>query len=267
MPFSRPTVFPLLFLLLLSASQSKFHFPLLSLLSGDSNGDSKTRSEIPGMVVSDLQRFNTEVYFNSVNSAIAISLILRYLPYERYTYNLGQVISRSDYAIVCVFCQRSIKGEEIVLFILSGKYIVIALVDQCILSQPWKEDVRMPCFYTGTAAYTGVIMLLYVAMMLILTNLRSEIQPALDNGVVEAHIGKGICLQMQNMGKQSFESFSEAVKLDPENPCALTHCGILYKDEGRLVEASESYRKALAADPSYKPAAECLAIVLTEYWN
>ncbi|KAL9995278.1 putative protein O-GlcNAc transferase [Helianthus debilis subsp. tardiflorus] len=85
-----------------------------------------------------------------------------------------------------------------------------------------------------------------------------------DNGVVEAHIGKGICLQMQNMGKQSFESFSEAVKLDPENPCALTHCGILYKDEGRLVEASESYRKALAADPSYKPAAECLAIVLTD---
>ncbi|KAM0013163.1 putative guanylate cyclase [Helianthus debilis subsp. tardiflorus] len=51
--------------------------------------------------------------------------------------------------------QRSIKGEEIVFFILSGKYIVIALVDQCILSQPWKGDVRMPRFYTGAAAYTG----------------------------------------------------------------------------------------------------------------
>ncbi|KAD5962134.1 hypothetical protein E3N88_13607 [Mikania micrantha] len=50
---------------------------------------------------------------------------------------------------------RSIKGEEIIYFILSGKYIVIALVDQCILSQPWKEDVRMPIFYTGAAAYTG----------------------------------------------------------------------------------------------------------------
>ncbi|KAI7739743.1 hypothetical protein M8C21_000509 [Ambrosia artemisiifolia] len=50
---------------------------------------------------------------------------------------------------------RSIKGEEIILYILSGKYIVIALVDQCVLSQPWKEDVRMPRFYTGTAAYTG----------------------------------------------------------------------------------------------------------------
>lgn len=60
-----------------------------------------------------------------------------------------------------------------------------------------------------------------------------------DNGNVEAHIGKGICLQMQNMGRQAFESFSEAVKLDPQNACALTHCGILYKDEGRLVESAE----------------------------
>ncbi|KAF5804375.1 putative protein O-GlcNAc transferase [Helianthus annuus] len=85
-----------------------------------------------------------------------------------------------------------------------------------------------------------------------------------DDRNVEAHIGKGICLQMQNMGKQAFESFSEAVKLDPQNACALTHCGILYKDEGRLVEAAESYKKALEIDPSYKPAAECLSIVLTD---
>lgn len=60
-----------------------------------------------------------------------------------------------------------------------------------------------------------------------------------DKTNVEAHIGKGICLQMQNMGRLSFESFSEAVRLDPQNACALTHCGILYKDEGRLVEAAE----------------------------
>lgn len=85
-----------------------------------------------------------------------------------------------------------------------------------------------------------------------------------DGGNVEAHIGKGICQQMQNMGRLAFESFSEAVKLDPQNACAHTHCGILYKDEGRLVEAAESYHKALSADPSYKPAAECLAIVLTD---
>ncbi|KAL8236594.1 hypothetical protein R6Q59_017675 [Mikania micrantha] len=66
------------------------------------------------------------------------------------------------------------------------------------------------------------------------------------------------------MGKRSFECFSEAVKLDPQNACALTHCGILYKDEGRLVEAAESYQKALDTDPSYKSAVECLTIVLTD---
>ncbi|XP_059646637.1 probable UDP-N-acetylglucosamine--peptide N-acetylglucosaminyltransferase SPINDLY [Cornus florida] len=85
-----------------------------------------------------------------------------------------------------------------------------------------------------------------------------------DSGNVEAHIGKGICLQMQNMGRLAFESFAEAIKLDPQNACALTHCGIFYKDEGRLVEAAESYQKALKADNSYKPAAESLAIVLTD---
>lgn len=60
-----------------------------------------------------------------------------------------------------------------------------------------------------------------------------------DGTNVEAYIGKGICLQMQNMLRPAFESFSEAIKLDPQNACALTHCGILYKDEGRLVEAAE----------------------------
>lgn len=85
-----------------------------------------------------------------------------------------------------------------------------------------------------------------------------------DSANVEAYIGKGICLQMQNMGRPAFQSFSEAIKLDPRNACALTHCGILYKDEGRLVEAAESYEKALKADPAYQPAAECLAIVLTD---
>ena len=44
---------------------------------------------------------------------------------------------------------------------------------------------------------------------------------------------------MQNMGRLAFESFAEAIRLDPQNACALTHCGILYKDEGRLVEAAE----------------------------
>lgn len=60
-----------------------------------------------------------------------------------------------------------------------------------------------------------------------------------DSGNVEALIGKGICLQMQNMGRLAFDSFAEVIKLDPQNACAHTHCGILYKEEGRLVEAAE----------------------------
>ncbi|KAL2345253.1 hypothetical protein Fmac_006538 [Flemingia macrophylla] len=87
---------------------------------------------------------------------------------------------------------------------------------------------------------------------------------ASDGANVEAIIGRGLCLQMQNKAKLAFESFAEAIKLDPRNACAHMHCGILHKDEGRLVEAAESYQKALEVDPSYKAAAECLAIVLTD---
>ncbi|TVU04528.1 hypothetical protein EJB05_47639 [Eragrostis curvula] len=81
---------------------------------------------------------------------------------------------------------------------------------------------------------------------------------------VEALIGKGICLQAQSLPRQAIECFTEVVKIEPENACALTHCGMIYKDEGHLVEAAEAYRKARAADPSYKPASEFLAIVLTD---
>uniref|UniRef100_A0A0C9RQE7 Probable UDP-N-acetylglucosamine--peptide N-acetylglucosaminyltransferase SPINDLY n=1 Tax=Wollemia nobilis TaxID=56998 RepID=A0A0C9RQE7_9CONI len=85
-----------------------------------------------------------------------------------------------------------------------------------------------------------------------------------EPGNVEAHIGKGICLQMQGMIQQAFRSFADASGLDPQNACALTHCGILFKDEGHLLQAAEAYQKALVVDPTYKPAAEYLAIVLTD---
>ena len=60
-----------------------------------------------------------------------------------------------------------------------------------------------------------------------------------DINNVEAHIGKGICLQTQSKANLAFDCFSEAIRLDPHNACALTHCGILHKEEGRLVEAAE----------------------------
>jgi protein O-GlcNAc transferase len=58
---------------------------------------------------------------------------------------------------------------------------------------------------------------------------------------VEALIGKGICLQAQSLPRQAIECFTEAVKIEPENACALTHCGMIYKDEGHLVEAAEVF--------------------------
>ncbi|KAI5444479.1 hypothetical protein KIW84_012928 [Lathyrus oleraceus] len=85
-----------------------------------------------------------------------------------------------------------------------------------------------------------------------------------DGGNVKALIGKGIYLQMQNSGRLDFDSFSEAIKLDPQNACALTHCGILYTEEGWLMEAAESYQKELRVDPTYKATVECLAIVLMD---
>jgi tetratricopeptide (TPR) repeat protein len=60
-----------------------------------------------------------------------------------------------------------------------------------------------------------------------------------ESANVEALIGKGICLKAQSLPRQAIECFTEAVKIEPENACALTHCGIIYKDEGHLVEAAE----------------------------
>ena len=64
-----------------------------------------------------------------------------------------------------------------------------------------------------------------------------------DGTNVEALIGKGICLQAQSLFRQALECFTEAVNVDPNNACALTHCGMIYKDEGHLVEAAEVWRK------------------------
>ncbi|WVZ91664.1 hypothetical protein U9M48_037807 [Paspalum notatum var. saurae] len=85
-----------------------------------------------------------------------------------------------------------------------------------------------------------------------------------ESANVEALIGKGICLQAQGLPGPAIGCFTEAVNIEPENVCALTHCGMIYKDEGHLVQAAEAYQKALTADPSYKPASEFLAIVLTD---
>ncbi|WCJ19729.1 guanylyl cyclase 1 [Euphorbia peplus] len=50
---------------------------------------------------------------------------------------------------------RSINEREISLLILSGKYIVIALVDQYKLSQSWMEEVIFPGLSISDSSYTG----------------------------------------------------------------------------------------------------------------
>ncbi|XP_076941522.1 guanylyl cyclase 1-like [Bidens hawaiensis] len=67
---------------------------------------------------------------------------------------VNMLFQRSQEAGINIEC-RSIKGDEIALLILSGKYIVIALVDQYILSQPWTEDVYVSDFYSRSSGYSG----------------------------------------------------------------------------------------------------------------
>ncbi|KAI7742366.1 hypothetical protein M8C21_025571 [Ambrosia artemisiifolia] len=67
---------------------------------------------------------------------------------------VNMLFQRSKEAGIDIEC-RSIKEDEIALLILSEKYIVIALVDQYILSQPWREDVYVSDFCSGSPGYTG----------------------------------------------------------------------------------------------------------------
>lgn len=50
---------------------------------------------------------------------------------------------------------RSISAREISQFILSGKYIAIALLDQYKLSRSWLEDFCISGFYGSNSGYTG----------------------------------------------------------------------------------------------------------------
>ncbi|KAK9075452.1 hypothetical protein SSX86_003775 [Deinandra increscens subsp. villosa] len=67
---------------------------------------------------------------------------------------VNMLFQRSQEAGIDIEC-RSIKGDEIALLILSGKYILIALVDKYILSKPWTHDEYLSNFSSGSSGYTG----------------------------------------------------------------------------------------------------------------
>ncbi|KNA07811.1 hypothetical protein SOVF_168430 isoform B [Spinacia oleracea] len=50
---------------------------------------------------------------------------------------------------------RSFSLKEVSLLILSGRYVAIALVDQCKLTQSWPEDYHVSDFCGSNLAYTG----------------------------------------------------------------------------------------------------------------
>nr|XP_043616880.1 guanylyl cyclase 1-like [Erigeron canadensis]XP_043616881.1 guanylyl cyclase 1-like [Erigeron canadensis] len=67
---------------------------------------------------------------------------------------VNMLFQRSQEAGINIEC-RSIKGDEIALLILSGKHIVIALVDLYILSQPWTKKVDKSDLDSSSSSYTG----------------------------------------------------------------------------------------------------------------
>ncbi|CAM8916868.1 unnamed protein product [Rhodiola kirilowii] len=68
---------------------------------------------------------------------------------------LFQNASKAGIDIQC----RSISEKEVSMFILSGKYVAVALVDQSKLSDSWSKDVYVSEFFGRDTAYTDVITL------------------------------------------------------------------------------------------------------------
>ncbi|CAM8919988.1 unnamed protein product [Rhodiola kirilowii] len=64
---------------------------------------------------------------------------------------LFQNASKAGIDIQC----RSISEKEVSMFILSGKYVAVALVDQSKLSDSWSKDVYVSEFFGRDTAYTG----------------------------------------------------------------------------------------------------------------
>ncbi|XP_039045576.1 guanylyl cyclase 1-like [Hibiscus syriacus] len=67
---------------------------------------------------------------------------------------VDKLFQKAVEAGINILCS-SISKEEISRWIMSGKYIVIALIDLCKLSGSWVGDVIIPGFHGNDAGYTG----------------------------------------------------------------------------------------------------------------
>ena len=59
--------------------------------------------------------------------------------------------------------------------------------------------------------------------------------------------------------------FRQVLERDPEHSAALTHLGVLAREQGEFEQAETLYRQALEADPNHLPAMLNLAILLDIY--
>ena len=76
---------------------------------------------------------------------------------------------------------------------------------------------------------------------------------------VEAHVGKGKCFQAQRLARLAYDSYAIALNLDPKNAKALTQLGLLYKEEGHLLEAAEVNHRCHFRGQSQMSNLECIA--------
>ncbi|XP_043714497.1 guanylyl cyclase 1-like [Telopea speciosissima] len=104
-----------------------------------------------------LQKFSVSFCFFTITLGVNPKFSVETFYKEQLTNDLVRVDRLFQQALEAGISiqRRSISGEEISILILSGKYIVIALVDQSKLDQAWLEDVCDSRFCGRDSGYTG----------------------------------------------------------------------------------------------------------------
>eukprot|EP00897_Mesotaenium_endlicherianum_P006101 jgi/Mesen1/5519/ME000279S04732 len=83
---------------------------------------------------------------------------------------------------------------------------------------------------------------------------------------VDALVGKGLCMQAQGLKRAALECFGLALSVDGRHAGAFSHLGTLNNGSRESLHAvlDGAFQEALKADPTYRDAAESLAVVLTD---
>ncbi|MDJ1175316.1 tetratricopeptide repeat protein [Roseofilum capinflatum] len=79
-----------------------------------------------------------------------------------------------------------------------------------------------------------------------------------------AYVWLGIALRNQGKLPEAVQSYRRALQLDPEYALAHYNLGLALYDQGKLPEAVQSYRRALQLDPEYAAAHNNLGLALSD---